>query len=103
MTTQTITTHADPCPGCDRTDRTYWVASTPDSDTWACRECGTEWTITVHVPGVGVMTRPDGLYQVTTRYLCAGFVVENGRVTWCAPILRRRLPYWRTVARRVGS
>ena len=33
----------------------------------------------------------DGLYQVTTPFLCAGFVVEDGRVTECAPILRKRL------------
>jgi hypothetical protein len=44
----------------------------------------------------------DGLYQVTTRYLCAGFVIQGGRVIMCAPILRRRLDYWRTVAVRVG-
>ena len=43
----------------------------------------------------------DGLYQVTTRYLCAGFVVAGGRVTMCAPILRKRLSYWRTIAVRV--
>ena len=48
------------------------------------------------------MIQLDGLYRVTTRYLCAGFVVEDGRVTLCAPILRRRLTYWRTVARRVA-
>lgn len=40
----------------------------------------------------------DGLYRVTTRYLCAGFVVENGKITACAPILRKRLSYWITVA-----
>jgi hypothetical protein len=44
----------------------------------------------------------DGLYRVTTPYLCAGFVVERGRVTLCASILRRRLDYWKTVAVRVG-
>ena len=44
----------------------------------------------------------DGLYQVTTRYLCAGFVVESGTVTRCAPILRKKLAYWQTIARRVG-
>lgn len=44
----------------------------------------------------------DGLYRVTTGYLCAGFVVEHGRVTMCAPVLRRRLAYWRTVAVRIG-
>lgn len=43
----------------------------------------------------------DGLYQVTTSYLCAGFLVENGKVTLCAPILRRRLEYWKTVAKEV--
>jgi hypothetical protein len=40
---------------------------------------------------------------VTTRYLCAGFVVEHGRVTCCAPILRKRLRYWMTQAHRVGA
>ena len=45
----------------------------------------------------------DGLYRVTTPYLCAGFVVERGVVTHCAPILRRRLDYWRTVAVRVKA
>jgi len=44
----------------------------------------------------------DGLYQVTTRYLTAGFVVENGKVTIYAPILRARLSYWMTVAVRIG-
>jgi len=41
---------------------------------------------------------PDGLYQVTTPYLCAGFVLRAGRVVACAPVLRRRLEYWRRVA-----
>lgn len=44
----------------------------------------------------------DGLYQVTTGYLCAGFVVEGGRVTMCAPVLRKRLSYWMTLAKRVA-
>lgn len=46
--------------------------------------------------------RGDGLYQVTTSYFCAGFVVERGKVTACAPILRKRLTYWRTIAKWVG-
>jgi hypothetical protein len=46
---------------------------------------------------------PDGLYRVVTSYLCAGFVVRGGRVVLCAPVLRKRLGYWRTVARRVGA
>jgi hypothetical protein len=45
----------------------------------------------------------DGLYQITTHYLCAGFVIQAGRVIACAPILRRRLEYWITIAIRVGD
>jgi hypothetical protein len=44
----------------------------------------------------------DGLYRVTTSYLCAGFVIEGGKVTQCAPILRKRLAYWQTVAHLVA-
>lgn len=36
----------------------------------------------------------DGLYQVTTAHFCAGFVVERGRVTACAHILRRNILAW---------
>jgi len=43
-------------------------------------------------------TLTDGLHQVTTRYLCAGYVVENGKITMCAPILRKKLAYWTTIA-----
>lgn len=39
-----------------------------------------------------------GLYRVATPYLCAGFVVREGRVVACAPILRKKFTYWRTVA-----
>jgi len=36
---------------------------------------------------------PDGLYQITTQIMCAGFVIEEGQVVLskCAPILRRRI------------
>ena len=44
----------------------------------------------------------DGLYQVHAGTLCAGFVVQDGRVTDCAPILRRRLTYWMARARLVS-
>ena len=44
---------------------------------------------------------PDGLYEVTTAYLCAGFVVKAEMVIQCAPILVPKLLYWLTVARRV--
>ena len=44
----------------------------------------------------------DGLYRVVTGYFVAGFVVEDGVVTRYAPILRRRLAYWKTMAKWVG-
>lgn len=47
-------------------------------------------------------TLQDGLYRVVTPYLCAGFVVEGGRVTRCAPILRKRLAYWTVQALLIG-
>ncbi|MFN8606868.1 MAG: hypothetical protein U0931_05010 [Vulcanimicrobiota bacterium] len=46
---------------------------------------------------------PDGLYQVTTPYLCAGFVVAAGKVVDCAPILRKKLGFWVTLAVRIGD
>lgn len=45
----------------------------------------------------------DGLYRVVTPYLCGAFVVERGAVTHCAPILRKKLAYWVTVAERVPA
>lgn len=45
----------------------------------------------------------DGLYRVETSYLCAGFVVENGEVTDCAPILKKRIDYWITIAERISK
>ena len=43
----------------------------------------------------------DGLYIVRQYKFTAGFVVEGGKVTMCAPILRKRLAYWMTKAERV--
>jgi len=45
----------------------------------------------------------DGLYQVKTSYLCAGFVVEDGAVTMIAPILRGKFHYWKTIAKEVSA
>jgi hypothetical protein len=45
----------------------------------------------------------DGLYQVNTSYLCAGFVLKDGIVVACAPILRKRIAYWKTIAKRIGD
>lgn len=48
---------------------------------------------------------PDGIYQIRTKNFCAGFIVEGGYVTACAPILRHRLaqPRWVRLARRIES
>ena len=45
----------------------------------------------------------DGLCRVETQNLCAGFVIEGGKVVACAPILRRRLAYWMGIAQFVPS
>lgn len=36
----------------------------------------------------------DGLYRVDHGAICAHFVIENGRVTHCAPVLKRNLERW---------
>jgi len=40
----------------------------------------------------------DGLYQVTIKYLCAGFLVRDGKVILCAPILKKKFEYFKTIA-----
>jgi hypothetical protein len=45
----------------------------------------------------------DGLYQVTTSYLCAGFIVEGGKIVHCAPILIKRIKYWVTIAKLIDE
>lgn len=45
----------------------------------------------------------DGSYRVTTKYLCAGFCVKNGKVVDCAPILRKKIGYWIKIAERIGD
>jgi|SRR6266498_639998 len=47
------------------------------------------------------MVLEDGLYRLVTEQFVAGFIVENGNITKCAPILRRRLDHWMTVAERI--
>ena len=37
---------------------------------------------------------PDGLYQVVGAHFVAGFVVKDGKITDCAPILRKNLEFW---------
>lgn len=45
----------------------------------------------------------NGLYQVTMPYLCAAFEIQGGKVIACAPILRKRLDYWKTIAVKIGD
>ncbi len=45
----------------------------------------------------------DGLYQVNRFDVCAGFVVQNGIVILCAPILRKKFNYWANFAAQVGE
>ncbi len=40
----------------------------------------------------------DGLYQVTTSYFCAGFIMKDNKVAHIAPILRAKIEYWKTIA-----
>lgn len=49
-----------------------------------------------------VAVRPDGLYHVTNRQFSAAFRIEDGKVSWCAPILWRRIAHWMTVAEKIG-
>ncbi len=45
----------------------------------------------------------DGLYRVKTSYLCAGFVIKHGQIIQCAPILRKKIKYWMTIAKRISD
>ena len=45
----------------------------------------------------------DGLYQVTTSYLCAGFIIKNNEPILIAPILVKKFNYWKTIAIRISN
>ena len=45
----------------------------------------------------------DGLYQVTTPWFVAGFVVEERKIVNCAPILFKNLGRWTKQAVRLGD
>ena len=45
----------------------------------------------------------DGLYRVETKNFCAGFVIEQGKLVNCAPILRRDIEYWKRNAKRISN
>ncbi len=50
MPTHTTLPYGQPCP-CRVPPTTSAGSTAPPTDTWACRACATEWTITVDVPG----------------------------------------------------
>jgi hypothetical protein len=44
----------------------------------------------------------DGLYTVHITYLTAGFVIKDGKVIRCAPILAKNLEYYKTIAIKIN-
>jgi hypothetical protein len=44
----------------------------------------------------------DGLWLVKARGIFAGFVIKDGMLVRCAPILRKRFDYWKTIAIWIG-
>jgi len=44
----------------------------------------------------------DGLYRIEYKVICVGFVLYRGRVVVSAPVLRRRMGFWITIAERIG-
>ena len=44
----------------------------------------------------------DGLYRIKYKGICAGFVLHKGRVVRAAPVLRRRMHFWASIAEWVG-
>ena len=40
------------------------------------------------------MNLRDGLYRIEHGGICAGFVIEDGRLAACAPILRKHIRSW---------
>ncbi len=53
------------------------------------------------VQGGGVVI--DGLYRVAAYGWAAGFVIEQGRVSMCAPILKRKFAMWKNRAVRISA
>jgi hypothetical protein len=43
----------------------------------------------------------DGTYRVKTENICAYVIVKNGVIKDCAPILRKKIEYWKTIAERI--
>jgi hypothetical protein len=45
----------------------------------------------------------DGLYVVNYKDITAAFVIRSGRVTTCAPVLRKNIGFFKTIARRIST
>ena len=43
----------------------------------------------------------DGLYQVRTKDVAAGFVILEGAIEACAPILKKNILFWMKLAKPV--
>lgn len=44
----------------------------------------------------------DGVYQVTTPHITAGFVVRKGKVVTVAPVLMSNFSYWKKIAVKIA-
>lgn len=47
------------------------------------------------------MKLEDGLYQVKYKGITAGFAINNGELTICAPVLRKNFKHWKKRAKKV--
>jgi hypothetical protein len=45
----------------------------------------------------------DGLYLVNYQGICAGYVVRDGEVTICAPVLRKKFEFFSKIARYIPT
>jgi hypothetical protein len=43
----------------------------------------------------------DGLYRVIYGSICAGFIIKEGRLVECAPVLVKKFGFWKTMAVRI--
>lgn len=53
--------------------------------------------------GSRLATMKDGTYRVTTPRFVAGFVIADGKLVACAPILAKNWLFWKKVAVRVAE
>ena len=45
----------------------------------------------------------DGIYRVVYKGICAGFVIKDERIIRIAPVLRRKIDFWKTIAKRINK